>query len=97
MQVDVSSHFQKSFQKLSLVIQEKAILRMKIFKESNGRDPRLDAHNLHGKKKNEWAYSVDHSYRIIFLCFLTAITFYIPILELMMSCINFIDGFHIET
>lgn len=67
MQVDVSSRFQKSFQKLHPVIQEKAILRMKIFKESNGRDQRLGVHKLHGKKKEEWAYSVDHSYRITFI------------------------------
>ena len=40
---------------------------MKIFKESSGRDPRLDVHNLHGKKKEEWAYSVDRSYRIVFI------------------------------
>lgn len=67
MQVDVSSRFKKSFRKLHSFIQEKAILRMKIFEESNGRDPRLDVHKLHGKKKEEWAYSVDRSYRIIFI------------------------------
>ncbi len=67
MQINVSSRFQKFFRKLHPVIQEKAILRMKIFKESNGRDPRLNIHKLHGKKKEEWAYSVDHSYRIVFM------------------------------
>lgn len=67
MQVDVSSRFQKSFRKLHSFIQEKAILRMKIFEESNGRDSRLDVHKFHGKKKEEWVYSVDRSYRITFV------------------------------
>lgn len=67
MQVNVSSRFQKSFGKLHPVIQEKAIVRMKIFEENNGRDARLGVHKLHGKKKEEWAYSVDRSYRITFL------------------------------
>lgn len=67
MEVEISSQFKKSFRRLHLRIQKKAVERMKIFKESRGRDSRLAIHKLHGKKKDEWAYSVDHSYRISFI------------------------------
>jgi len=87
MQVDVSSRFQRSFLKLHPVIQEKATLRMKIFKESGGRDPRLDVHKLHGKKKEEWAYSVDRSYRIAFV-FLEGNRVLYTNIGLMTSCIR---------
>jgi len=67
MEVELSSRFKKSFCKLQPRLQKKAVLRMKIFKESRGRDNRLNIHKLHGDKHNEWAYSVDYSYRISFV------------------------------
>ena len=38
-----------------------------LFEASLGCDTRLEIHKLHGKKKDEWAYSVDYSYRISFI------------------------------
>ena len=67
MEVELSSRFKKSFRKLQPRLQKKAVLRMKIFKESRGRDNRLNVHKLHGERKDEWAYSIDYSYRIAFV------------------------------
>ena len=67
MEVEVSPRFTSSFRALHPTVQGKTVARMKMFKESNGRDPRLGVHKLHGKKKEEWAYSVDRSYRITFI------------------------------
>jgi mRNA-degrading endonuclease YafQ of YafQ-DinJ toxin-antitoxin module len=47
-------------------IKKKAIEREKIFL-NNPFDSRLDTHKLHGKKKEEWAYSIDHHYRVSFI------------------------------
>lgn len=67
MEVEISSRFRKSFRRLHVRVQKKAVERTEIFKESGGRDPRLAIHKLHGKKRDEWTYSVDHSYRISYI------------------------------
>lgn len=67
MEVELSSWFKKAFKRLHPHIQEKAVRRMKTFKDTNGRDSRLEVHKLTGDKKEEWAYSVDDSYRIAFV------------------------------
>ena len=67
MEVELSSGFKKSFGRLPAYIQEKSIRRMKIFEDSNAKDSRLEIHKLQGDRKEEWAYSVDDSYRIAFI------------------------------
>lgn len=67
MEVELSSQFKRAFRKLRPEIQRKAVDKMRIFKESGGRDSRLRIHKLHGRKRDEWAYSIDYSYRISFV------------------------------
>ncbi len=66
MEILVAPLFSRHFRKLPRDIQEKARHREKIF-QKNPFDSRLDTHKLHGRLKEEWAYSVDYSYRIAFL------------------------------
>ncbi len=67
MEIKLSSRFQKSFRKLESSMQKKTVQRLNLFRESNGLDPRLKVHKLHGKQESEWAFSVDYSYRITFV------------------------------
>jgi len=64
--IEYSKKFLKSLSKLPKHIQCKAKVKEAIFK-INLFDSRLDTHKLHGKKQREWSFSVDHSYRIIFI------------------------------
>lgn len=64
--IKTTSHFGQRYKKLSSSIKKKAVEREKIFKR-NPFDSRLNTHKLHGERKEEWAYSVDRSYRIIFM------------------------------
>jgi len=66
MEIHLSSRFKKSFRKLHPQIQKKAVLKTSVFKD-NPFTPKLDTHKLHGEKKEEWAFSVDYSYRISFV------------------------------
>ena len=34
--------------------------------QGNPKDPRLDTHKLQGELGDLWAFSIDHSYRILF-------------------------------
>lgn len=58
--------FKKSFRRLHSRIQKKAIEKTTIFK-INPFNARIDTHKLHGEKKEEWAFSIDYSYRISFI------------------------------
>ena len=66
MNVRVSSHFERRYKKLPKLVKKKAKKQELIFKH-NPFDPRINTHKLHGGRKNEWAYSVDNSYRIVFI------------------------------
>ncbi len=68
MEVYPSSKFRRSFKKLSRLIQERAIARDLVFR-ADIFDPRLQTHKLQGGKREEWAYSVDYSYRVKFIFF----------------------------
>lgn len=57
--------FARQYKKLSLQIKERAEDKEKIFRR-NPFDPRLKTHKLTGLLKGFFAFSVDHSYRIIF-------------------------------
>lgn len=67
MEIKLSLRFQKSFHVLEAPIQKKTADRLKLFRESNGRNPRLKVHKLHGKQHAEWSFMVDYSYRITFV------------------------------
>ena len=67
MEIKLSLRFQKSFHKLEVSVQKKAVNRLKLLRESNGHDPRLKVHKLHGKQQSEWSFMVDYSYRITFI------------------------------
>lgn len=58
--------FLRSFSKLPHHIQVRTEERELIFKD-NAFDPRLETHKLHGKDRENWAYSVDQSYRVKFM------------------------------
>lgn len=66
MEIRTTPHFDRRYKKLSLEIKKKAIGRENMFIK-NPFDSRLNTHKLHGKKKDEWAYSVDYNYRISFI------------------------------
>ncbi|MBI1755369.1 type II toxin-antitoxin system mRNA interferase toxin, RelE/StbE family [Candidatus Azambacteria bacterium] len=66
MEIKLSPRFKKSFAKLHPRIQRKAVEKMAVFRK-NQFDPRLNTHKLRGERKDEWAYSVDYSYRIVFV------------------------------
>lgn len=66
MEIRTTSHFDRRYKKLPSLIKKKAVEREKIFIK-NPFDPRLDTHKLHGKKKEEWSYSIDYHYRISFI------------------------------
>ncbi|MFH1979241.1 MAG: type II toxin-antitoxin system mRNA interferase toxin, RelE/StbE family [Patescibacteria group bacterium] len=66
MKIEVSSHFKRKYKKLLKSVKEKAKKQELIFK-NNPFDSRLATHKLHGIKKDEWAYSVNSSYRITFV------------------------------
>lgn len=60
-----SAHFAKAFGALPLKIKKQAIEREIIFREECF-DKRLKTHRLKGKLQNYWAFSINHSYRILF-------------------------------
>jgi mRNA-degrading endonuclease YafQ of YafQ-DinJ toxin-antitoxin module len=64
--IKISSQYKKSFRKFPFRIGEKAIFKIKVFKE-NSFDPRLKTHSLSGKEKECWAFWVDYHYRIKFI------------------------------
>ena len=66
MEIRLSSRYKKSFRRLHSRIQDKAIEKIIVFK-NNPFGPELDTHKLHGEKKEEWAFSIDYSYRISFI------------------------------
>lgn len=66
MEIELSSRFKKSFRKLHPRIQKKAIEKTAVFR-ANPFTAKLDTHKLHGEKKEEWAFSVDYTYRISFV------------------------------
>ncbi|MEK7596314.1 MAG: type II toxin-antitoxin system mRNA interferase toxin, RelE/StbE family [Patescibacteria group bacterium] len=68
MEINLSARFKKSFRRLHPRIQKKAIEKTVIFR-GNPFNSRLDTHKLHGDKKEEFAFSVNNSYRISFIFF----------------------------
>jgi len=66
MQIVYTKKFVSDFKKLPRKIRETAIEKEKIFK-NNPHDPKLKTHKLTGKLKGNLAFSINYSYRIIFI------------------------------
>ena len=64
--VDASTRFRKNFKSLPKVIKDKTIEKELVFR-ADPFDARLKTHKLHGKQSGEWAFSVDHKYRVKFV------------------------------
>ena len=60
-----SSHFIRSLKRLPLELQAETVEREKIF-GTDCFDPKLKTHKLSGKLKNQWSFSVNYQYRILF-------------------------------
>ncbi|MEI8123820.1 MAG: type II toxin-antitoxin system mRNA interferase toxin, RelE/StbE family [bacterium] len=65
MEIEYSPKFTRQFKKLSREIKESAVRYEGLFKD-NPFDSKLKTHKLHGTKKDYWAFSISHSYRIGF-------------------------------
>lgn len=66
MKIYTTAYFRKKIKKIPDTIKKKMIRREQIF-ITNPFYPILDTHKLHGKLKEEFAYSIDDSYRIKFV------------------------------
>jgi addiction module RelE/StbE family toxin len=60
-----SSHFEKVFTSLPSKVKRQAVEKERVFRKDCF-DKSLKTHKLKGKLKNIWAFSINHSYRIIF-------------------------------
>lgn len=63
--IEYSKRFVKMFKKLPKGLQLQAFAKECIFKQ-NCFDPRLATHKLSGDLDGLWAFSINHSYRIVF-------------------------------
>ena len=66
MRIRTSPLFRRRFKKLPKRVKEKAARQESLFRESPF-DARLGTHKLHGDKKDEWAWWIDYSYRVVFV------------------------------
>ncbi len=66
MIISLSSRFIKSYQRLPDKIKKQAKEKEYIFR-NDPFDSRIRLHKLVGKEKENWAFSVNHSYRIKFI------------------------------
>jgi len=65
MRIYYSSKFEREYKKLTKEIKKLAEEKEIVFRE-NPHDPQLNAHKLHGRFKEYWAFSINDKYRIIF-------------------------------
>ena len=65
MRVFYSPEFKRRYKRLSPEVQEKAEEKEKVFRKDPF-DPQLKTHKLHGRLGEFWAFSIDHTYRIVF-------------------------------
>ena len=64
MRVEVTSQFQRSFNKLPSDLRRLTVQRVACF-AANPFDPRLRTHKLKGKLKALWSFSVSDAYRVL--------------------------------
>lgn len=65
MRIYYSSKFKREYTKLPQKIKKLAEEREIVFRK-NPFNSALNTHNLHGRLKEYWAFSIDNRYRIIF-------------------------------
>ena len=65
MTIYAYARYRHSYKNLDPQLQKLVDRRVSLFRRSPF-DPRLDAHRLHGKLKNQWSFSVDARNRILF-------------------------------
>ncbi len=65
MRIYYSSKFQREYKELPKQVKEDAEAAEKLFRQ-NPFHPRLKTHQLLGRLKDFWAFSVNYRYRIIF-------------------------------
>ena len=65
MNIYYHPQFKKSYRKLPNEIKTLAETREIIFRK-NPFSPQLQTHKLHGKLKNQWSFSINNKYRIMF-------------------------------
>lgn len=65
MVIYYSSKFEKEYRKLPLLVKKLAEKKETIFR-NDPHDPVLKSHQLTGKLKSYWSFSINHQYRIIF-------------------------------
>ena len=64
VRVEVTSHFQRAFEKLPVDLQKLTVQRIAIF-AANPFDSRLRTHKLKGHLKTFWSFSVTGAYRVL--------------------------------
>ena len=65
MTIYIYSRYRRSYKHLDPQLQRLADERITLFKRDLF-DPHLDTHQLHGKLKGQWSFSIDRRYRILF-------------------------------
>lgn len=64
MRVEVTAHFRRAFEKLSVDLQRLTVQRIALF-ASQPFAPRLRTHKLKGNLKMFWSFSVTEGYRVL--------------------------------
>jgi len=65
MIIRYSGRFNRAYKKLPYEIKTKAEKREQLFRD-NPFHAFLNTHKLHGKLKDQWSFSIDNKYRILF-------------------------------
>ncbi len=65
MRIVQTPKFERSLKKLPISIIDKVVKRTVLFK-NNPFNPLLNTHKLHGKLKDQWSFSIDSRFRILF-------------------------------
>lgn len=65
MDVSFTPQFRRLFKKLAPALQEEALEKIALFKESPSHES-LHVHKLHGKLSKHFSFSVNYRFRIIF-------------------------------
>ena len=65
MKIFYHPRFKKAYKKLSAELKSKAEIKENFFR-NNSFHSSLNTHKLRGKLKNQWSFSIDKKYRILF-------------------------------
>lgn len=65
MKIGYHPSFIRQFKKLPIDLQNEVKEKIVLFQKNYG-DKSLKTHKLHGKMKDQWAFSINYSWRIVF-------------------------------